>query len=190
MANQYLENFREALKTFEGAVDDAANPHQKAIAKNHLRHGALEFSGQDALILKEDMTIAEPLYHVKWGHQALKTFRGVEAVTGFYKDFNSGVWTFQDVKIWVNDWGVATYMTWLQHVTGRDLAEQGMSVLNPDDTPYASVWPAGMFWPYTADAKLIGEDIYVLSDQPTVLELREEERVTRDEVYAIARSFL
>ncbi len=189
MANQYLENFREGLQAFAGAVDDANNPHQKAIARNHLRHAALEFSGQDALILQEDMTIAEPLYHVKWGHQPLQTLRGVEAVSGFYDDFNSGLWTFQDVKIWVNDWGMATYMTWLEHVTGRDLAERGMSVLN-DEAPYALVWPASMFWPYTADAKLIGEDIFVLADQPTVLELGEEERVTRDEVYAVARSFL
>jgi hypothetical protein len=190
MANQYLENFREGLKAFAGAVDVAASPHQKAIAKNHLRHAALEFSGQDALILQEDMTIAEPVYHVKWGHQALQTLRGTEAVTGFYNDFNSGVWTFQDVKIWVNDWGMATYMTWLQHVTGGDLAAQGMTVFNPSDTPYALAWPASMFWPYTDDAKLIGEDIFVLSDQPTVLELREQERVTREDVYAIARSFL
>ena len=191
MTNQYLENFRESgLGAFARAVEDASTPLRKAIAANHLRHAALEFSGQNELILHEDMTIAEPVYHIKWANQPAQTLRGTEAVEGFYVNFNAGVWTFQDVKIWSNDWGMATYMTWLEHHTGRELAARGVTVANADDTPYALMWPAAMFWPYTPEVKLIGEDIMIPADQPTVLELREEDRVTREDVYAIARSFL
>lgn len=188
MTSPYLEKFRECMQVIADMVDAEADPHRKAIAANFLRHAALEFSGQDELILHPDMTVDEPVYHVKWGPE-LVTYDGMDAVQGYYNGVNQVTSTFQDHTCWVNDWGIASYSTFVRFTTGEVLAGEGADVEKKDQTEYAQLWPMAMFWKYNEDAKLVGEDVYMLYD-PECRILTEEEKFTREELAEVAKSFL
>ena len=98
----YLDAFRACMQVIADAVEAEKDPHRKAILENFLRHAGLEFSGQDGLIQQPDMTVDEPVYHVKWGPD-LTTYEGRDAVQGYYNGVNEVVCTFQDHTCWVND---------------------------------------------------------------------------------------
>lgn len=188
MTSPYLEKFRECLQQIADMADRESDPHRKAIAENFLRHAGLEFSGQDELILHPDMTVENPLYHVKWG-PALSTYTGMDEVQGYYNGVNEVVSTFQDHTCWVNDWGIASYSTFVRFTTGEVLASEGMSIPKADQTEYAQLWPMAMFWKYTEDAKLAGEDVYMLYE-PEHRELAEHEKFSKEELAEVAKSFL
>ncbi len=185
--NTYLEAFRDCMQVIADAIEAEKDPHRKAILENFLRHAGLEFSGQDAKILTPEMTVAEPIYHVKWG-PTFSTYQGMDAVQGYYDAVNEVVCTFQDHTCWVNDWGVASYSTFVRFTTGKALAAEGQDV-EPDDTQYAQHLPMAMFWRYDESAKLVGEDVYMLTD-PTHHALTDAERFTVDELHDVARSFV
>jgi hypothetical protein len=46
-----------------------------------------------------------------------------------------------------------------------------------------------MFWKYTDDAKLVGEDVFMLAD-PTHVEVGSDEQFSKDELHAVASSFI
>jgi hypothetical protein len=185
--NKYLEAFRDCMQVIADAGEAERDPHRKAILDNFLRHAGLEFSGQDKKILTPEMTVAEPIYHVKWG-PTLSTYEGMDAVQGYYDAVNEVVCTFQDHICWVNDWGIASYSTFVRFTTGKVLAAEGQDIA-PDDRQYAQHLPMAMFWKYDENAKLIGEDVFMLTD-PTHHELKEDEIFTVAELHDVARSFL
>jgi hypothetical protein len=186
--SKYLDAFRDCLQVIDDAAAAEKNPHRKAILENFLRHAGLEFSGQDELILTPDMTVDEPTYHVKWG-ATLSTYDGIDAVQGYYNGVNEVVSTFQDHTCWVNDWGIASYSKFVRFTTGAVLASEGAEIEKADDTQYAQILPMAMFWSYDEDAKLLGEDVYMLAD-PTHVELAENDKFTVDELHTVAKSFL
>jgi hypothetical protein len=188
MTSPYLEKFRACMQAIADMVDTENDPHRKAIAANFLRHAGLEFSGQDQLILHPDMTVDEPIYHVKWG-PGLTTYEGMDEVQGYYNGVNEVLSTFQDHTCWVNDWGIASYSTFVRFTTGEILAGEGVDIPEPNKTEYAQLWPMAMFWRYTQDAKLIGEDVFMLYD-PEHRELSEQEKFTREELAQVSTSFL
>lgn len=188
MTSPYLEKFRDCLQVIADAADAETNPHRTAILENFLRHAGLEFSGQDELILHPDMTVDEPTYHVKWG-QSLSTYTGMDAVQGYYNGVNEVVSTFQDHVCFVNDWGIASYSKFMRFTTGAVLASEGEDIAKADDTKYVQELPMAMFWAYNEDAKLLGEDVYMLA-APTHTELTPEDVFTVDELHAVAKSFL
>src|SRR5207253_408977 len=102
---------------------------------------------------------------------------------------NEVVSTFQDHTCWVNDWGIASYSTFVRFTTGAVLAGEGQDVPKPDDTQYAQHLPMAMFWKYTDDARLVGEDVFMLAD-PTHVEMGSDDLFTTDELHAVAASFL
>jgi hypothetical protein len=185
--NRYLEAFRDCLQVIADASESEKDPHRRAILDNFLRHAGLEFSGQDATILTPAMTVAEPIYHVKWG-PSLATYEGMDAVQGYYDAVNEVVSTFQDHTCWVNDWGIASYSTFVRFTTGTVLAGEGAD-LPADDRTYAQLLPMAMFWKYDEDAKLVGEDVFMLTD-PSYEEIPDGEMFTKAELHAVARSFL
>jgi hypothetical protein len=185
--SKYLDAFRDCLQVIADTSEAEKDPHRRAIVDNFLRHAGLEFSGQDAEILTLEMTVAEPVYHVKWGPE-VATYQGMDAVQGYYDAVNEVVSTFQDHTCWVNDWGIASYSTFVRFTTGKVLAGEGAAI-EPDDTLYAQHLPMAMFWKYDADAKLIGEDVFMLAD-PTHIPVEEAEEFTVDELHDVARSFL
>jgi hypothetical protein len=186
--NSYLEGFRACMQVIADASEAEKDPHRKAILDNFLQHASLEFSGQDARILTPEMTVDEPVYHVKWG-PTLSTYTGMAEVQGYYDAVNEVVSTFQDHTCWVNDWGIASYSTFVRFTTGAVLAGEGHNVPKPDDTQYAQHLPMAMFWKYTDDAKLVGEDVFMLAD-PTHVEVGSDEQFSKDELHAVASSFI
>lgn len=186
--SKYLDAFRDCLQVIADAADAEKDPHRRAILENFLRHAGLEFSGQDELILDPAMTVDEPLYHVKWG-PTLSTYTGMAEVKGYYDAVNEVVSTFQDHTCWVNDWGIASYSKFMRFTTGAVLAAEGQDIAKPDETAYVQELPMAMFWQYNADAKLMGEDVYMLAD-PTHHELTEDEKFTVPELHEVAKSFL
>lgn len=185
--NKYLAAFRDCLQVISDASEAEKDPHRKAILDNFLRHAGLEFSGQDKKILTPEMTVAEPVYHVKWGPD-LATYTGMDEVQGYYNGVNEVVSTFQDHVCFVNDWGIASYSKFVRFTTGKELAGEGAD-LPPDDTMYAQLLPMAMFWKYTEDAKLIGEDVFMLTD-PSYERIPEGEMFAVSELHDVARSFL
>jgi hypothetical protein len=185
--SRYLEAFRACLQVIADAAGAEKDPHRRAIVDNFLRHAGLEFSGQDKKILSPDMTVDNPVYHVKWGPD-VATYEGMDAVQGYYDGVNEVVSTFQDHTCWVNDWGIASYSTFVRFTTGKVLAAEG-APLAADDTLYAQHLPMAMFWKYTENAKLIGEDVFMLAE-PTHVPVTEAEAFTVDELHDVAKSFL
>lgn len=188
MSSRYLEAFRDCLQVIADAAESEKDPHRRAILENFQRHAGLEFSGQDELILHPDMTVGDPIYHVKWG-PTLSTYDGIDTVQGYYNGVNEVVSTFQDHTCWVNDWGIASYSTFVRFTTGEVLAAEGHDVPKPDSTRYAQELPMAMFWKYNSGAKLMGEDVFMLTD-PNHHELLEDEIFTVEELHSVARSFL
>ncbi len=97
--------------------------------------------------------------------------------------------TFQDHTCWVNDWGIASYSTFVRFTTGAVLASEGMTVDKPDDTGYAQLWPMAMFWPYDVDAKLLGEDVFMLAD-PEHREVTPDEEFTQADLDQVCNDLL
>jgi hypothetical protein len=185
--NRYLQAFRDCLQVIADARDAERDSHRRAILDNFLRHAGLEFSGQDKKILTPEMTVDEPIYHVKWG-PSLATYQGMDAVQGYYNAVNEVVSTFQDHVCWVNDWGIASYSTFVRFTTGKVLAAEGAD-LPADDQLYAQLLPMAMFWRYDQRARLIGEDVFMLTD-PTYERIPDDEMFEVAELHAVARSFL
>ena len=185
--NKYLAAFRDCMQVIADASEAEKDPHRKAILDNFLRHAALEFSGQDEKILTPEMTVDHPVYHVKWGSN-LATYDGMEAVQGYYNAVNEVVSTFQDHTCWVNDWGIASYSKFVRFTTGKALAAEGADI-EADDTTYAQLLPMAMFWKYDENAKLIGEDVFMLTD-PSYERVGEGEMFSVAELHDVARSFL
>lgn len=185
--NPYLVAFRDCLQVIADAAESEKDPHRRAIVENFLRHAGLEFSGQDSVILTPVMTVEEPVYHVKWGPE-LATYTGMDAVQGYYNGVNEVVSTFQDHTCWVNDWGIASYSKFMRFTTGTVLAGEGAD-LPADDTTYAQVLPMAMFWKYDERARLIGEDVFMLTD-PSYERIEPGEMFAVSELHDVARSFL
>jgi hypothetical protein len=188
MTSPYVDKFRDCLQAIADMADAQEDPRRKAIANNFLRHACLEFSGQTDLVLNPTMTVDDPTYHVKWG-PSLSTYEGMGDVRGYYDAAMNVLSTFQDHTCWVNDWGIASYSTFVRFTTGEVLASEGMTVDKPDDTEYAQLWPMAMFWPYNQDAKLVGEDVFMLAD-PEHREVAPGEKLTQAEIDDVCNDLL
>jgi hypothetical protein len=187
--NPYLERFQEYVEVVRRAADDEPNPHRKAMLRNMQRHMGYEFSGQDSKILSPDMTVAHPVYNIKWGDYV--TYDGAEAVQGYYNGVNQVQCVAEDHKLAVSDWGIASYSTFVRFVQGKVLAEEGEDIPKKDDTIYVQRLLMAMFWHYTPveDTRLIGEDVFMLTP-PTHTELDPKDAFTAEELAEIARTFL
>jgi hypothetical protein len=138
------------------------NPHRRAILLNYNRHAALEFSDLWQHIFTKAMTVDHPKYKVQLGTPDLKDFDGLSAVKGFYSALNENIVWLQDEELFVNDWGLASYSTFGMFVSGAQAKEAGHTVDDLKAT-YIFTCPLAMFWPYSKDAKLIGEDVFQLA---------------------------
>ena len=160
--SKYLDAFEAYMNNVQAVALAEPNPHRQAILLNYNRHAALEFSDLWQYIFTKQMTIDHPVYNVQLGMPALAKFDGLAAVKGFYSALNTRVVWLQEEQLFVNDWGLASYSTFGQFVTGAEAAADGHAVDDPNAT-YALMCPLAMFWPYDKDAKLIGEDVFQLA---------------------------
>ena len=160
--SKYLDAFEAFMINGRAQAMAEKDPHRRAILRNYNRHAALEFSDNWQHIFTKTMTVDHPVYRVHLGNPELATFDGLGAVKGFYSGLNERVVWLNDEQLFVNDWGLASYSTFGQFATGADVIAMGFEADDRQAT-YAMLCPLAMFWPYNADAKLIGENVYQLA---------------------------
>lgn len=160
--SKYLDGFEEFMRNGKRTALAESSPHRRAILLNYNRHAALEFSDEWQHIFTKTMTVDHPHYRVQLNMPELATFDGLDAVKGFYSALNTRVVWLQDEQLFVNDWGLASYSTFGQFAKGHEVREFGYEADDPDAS-YAMLCPLAMFWPYSEDAKLIGEDVFQLA---------------------------
>jgi hypothetical protein len=169
-----------------------SNPHRRAILENYYQHVALEYNGRWEEFLGPDMAIPDPVYRARLGGGArADVYDGHAAVLGFYNALNEEtVLTNHDERLAVADWGFASFNTFDMWTTGKHLPSMGITLDDTDPKAHYLVSrPIAMFWNYTSDAKLIGEEVYELS-VPTVEKIPASEAPTWEEVRNAVRRFL
>lgn len=159
--SKYLDGFEEFMANGKRTALAEPNAHRRAILLNYNRHASLEFSDEWQHIFTKGMTVDHPYYRVQLNMPEVATFDGLSAVKGFYSALNERVVWLQDERLFVNDWGLASYSTFGQFAKGSEVVEFGYEADDPDAT-YAMLCPLAMFWPYDDQARLIGEDVFQL----------------------------
>jgi hypothetical protein len=168
------------------------NLHRRAILENYYQHVALEYNGRWEEFLGPDMAVREPVYRARLGGGArADLYDGHAAVMAFYNALNEEtVLTNHDERLAVADWGFASYNTFDMWATGKHLPRMGIALDGVDSRAnYLVSRPIAMFWNYTSDAKLIGEEVYELA-APTVERIDASDAPTWEEVRNAVRRFL
>lgn len=161
MAGKYEKSFVGMFDGVDELIRHTDHPLHKRILLNYRRHGLLEVSKRWKELLGPEMTVTEPSYLMN-DHRSGFALTGREAVAGFYETLiKTGaivLWPFEQV-VAVADWGFASEAKFYHFMPGSMLAEQGDKVDDPG-AMYLVRRNLAMFWHYTSDAKLIGENIY------------------------------
>ncbi len=161
MAGKYEKSFVGMFDSVDELIRRTDNLPHKKILLNYRRHGLLEVSRRWKELLGPDMTVAQPSYLMN-DHRGGFSLAGHEAVAGFYGTLIEAgaivLWPFEQV-VAVADWGFASEAKFFHFMSGSVLAAQGDKV---DDLSamYLVRRNLAMFWHYTSDAKLIGENVY------------------------------
>jgi hypothetical protein len=162
--SKYLKAFADYMANSLATARAETDPHRQAILLNYNRHAALEFSDRWQEIFTPGMTVSHPRYKVMLGSEEMQDFDGEKQVKGFYSVLNDFVVWLESERLFVNDWGLASYSTFGQFVTGAQAKEMGLGAdVDDDEATYMLRCPLAMFWPYDENAKLIGEEVYQLA---------------------------
>ena len=137
---------------------------QRAILENFRRHAMLEVSGRWPEILAPELTSSHPVYRVAAG-TTTEVFDGHDAVAGFYRgttDVGLNLIMPLSERMAVADWGLA-FESLLAHVVpGPALPLHGVVVDGVDPAAtYVLTERVANIWPYDADAKLLGENVFI-----------------------------
>lgn len=162
--SKYLDAFATYMANSKETALAEKDPHRQAILLNYNRHAALEFSDLWQEIFTPGMTVAHPRYKVRLGSPDVLDFDGEVAVKGFYGALNESVVWLQDEQLFVNDYGLSSFSTFGQFVSGKDATAAGYEGVDDPDATHALMCPLAMIWPYDENAKLIGEEVYQLTD--------------------------
>lgn len=186
-----VKDVADWLASIDAAAKGEKDPHRKAILENYRMHVALEFNGRWPEFLGPDMAIDEPVYHARMLTTDVVTADGYDAVIKFYGELNDDiVLTNHDERLAVSDWGFASYNTFNMWTRGRRLASLGFEIEDVDPEGHYRIHrPIAMFWNYTADAKLIGEDVFDVHP-PIIEKIDESEAPTWDEVRDAVKQYL
>jgi len=169
--SHYLEKLDAHLGNVRAAAMAEDDPHRSRILWNYLHHGALEVGGDWERIFEPEMTVDDPHYEMRAGSEETLVLDGQDAVKEFYaavEDENMFLVDDGNHQLFVNDDGLAEFATTVEFTTGRAILEDGLekwyyandaAVEEPDAT-YVKTCRHAMFWPYTADERLIGERVY------------------------------
>jgi hypothetical protein len=186
-----VKDVADWLASIDANAKAEKDPHRKAILRNYCTHVALEFNGRWSEFLGPEMAIDDPVYHVRMGTPDVVTADGYNAVVAFYGELNDDtVLTNHDERLAVADWGLASYNTFNMWTRGRRLAALGIKIDNVDPDGYYRIHrPIAMFWNYTSDARLIGEDVFDVHP-PIVEKITEAEAPTWEEVRDAVKQYL
>lgn len=174
----YLEQLDSHLGNIKRAAEAETDPHRSKILWNYLHHGAFETGGDWERIFEPDMIIDNPQYQIRDGNEVLM-LDGAEDVQGFYKSLVDENLLFIDEgnhELFVNDSGLAEFATEIEIKTGQRILDeenldawyyQDVEIDDPDAT-YVLKNRHAIFWPYTEDERLIGENIYQIAPTEVV----------------------
>lgn len=158
--SKYLKAFADYMANGLATAEAESSTHRRDILLNYNRHAALEFSDRWQEIFTPEMTVSHPKYRVLLGSDEMQNFDGEKQVKGFYGALNDFVVWLQDEQLFVNDWGLASYSTFGQFITGAQAADMNLGKIDDPGATYMLNCPLAMFWPYDENAKLMGEEVY------------------------------
>lgn len=161
--SKHLDGFAEYMRRSKEMALAQTNERHRDILLNYNRHAALEFSDRWQEIFTPEMTNDHPHYVVRLGTEEIQDFDGTDSVKGFYSLLNESVVWLQDEELFVNDWGLASRSTFGQFISGADAKAAGYEV-DDEEATYMLSCPLAMFWPYDEKAKLIGEEVWELTN--------------------------
>jgi hypothetical protein len=137
---------------------------QRTILENFRRHAMLEVSGRWPEILMPELTCSHPVYRVAEG-TTTEVFDGYDAVAGFYRGMtDAGLNLIMPLaeRMAVADWGLAFESELAHVVPGAALPLLGVVVDGVDPAAtYVLTERVANIWPYDADAKLLGENVFI-----------------------------
>lgn len=141
-----------------------ADERQRTILENFRRHAMLEVAGRWPEILVPELTCSHPVYRVAEG-TSTEIFDGYDAVAGFYRGMTDvGLNLIMPLaeRMAVADWGLAIESELAHVVLGAALPLLGVVVDGVDPAAtYVFTERVANIWPYDADAKLLGENVFV-----------------------------
>ncbi|MBX5467811.1 MAG: hypothetical protein K6U14_10045 [Firmicutes bacterium] len=185
--NRFQYQIAHVMDPVTRLLETTTNPHHRRILENYRLHVHLELAGEFDRIVAPDLMVDEPVYRINWGKPVV--LRGKAAVVDFYRAAQRFVMWNSDDQIAVADWGLADELTFHFLATGHILAEFGVEV--PDkDRHYHFQTRQAFIWPYDAEARLIGEHLYVDATSATVEPIDPSDLVTPEWVQATHRAIL
>jgi hypothetical protein len=191
--SKYLEQQDVVFSGLRTQMENELKPLHKKIRLNNLRHMALEMSArwEEFVADYDTMMVEEPLYRVKLGGPEVE-YKGTDGVRDFYAGLDpvAVMLTREDTAI--ADWGLAARVCDTILLKGSDLADDGLArdlagdkidaVSDPDAIYALEMIPIAMFWPYTADGRLAGEEIYQIGGPERLVECAPEDLVTKADI--------
>jgi hypothetical protein len=178
VVGSYEAEFRQSMAAADALLAEIENPKHRAILNNYRRHVYLEVCGRIDDILAPDMTVAHPVYRICWANTT-RVLEGAEQVRNFYLELGSvgAVLWNTDEQIAVADWGFASELCLNQLLPGRALAAEGEEIDDPEAIYHLKSRQA-FVWPYSEDARLIGEHIYEDVSTREITKARPEEVIS------------
>lgn len=183
----YAELQYKHLKSIDRVYDETLDPHHKKILHNYRIHVALEQGKRWQEILVDDMSINDLKYCFRFNGVS-SYFNGRDGVAKLYASQEPFAAVLGDEKLAVANWGIAS---WAQHYAfgpGSQFIEAGADLDDPEGL-YLEKSHLAMFWRYTSEALLIGEEVYQI-DEPTYEKVTPEEYYSKDEIVADSLRYL
>jgi hypothetical protein len=163
-------------------IDATENPRHRFLLMAFDRHRNLEMAGRYEELFAPDMMVGEPVYHIRANRANLK-LEGAEVVKSLYRMWaatNQSVFYVENEEVAVADNFVASVAVGYQQVSGRSLRINRILNYVPkfigerlvkrvlasgkfeadDNAMYLYKSTYQMFWPYDAQGRLLGEDIW------------------------------
>ncbi|MDM0066989.1 hypothetical protein [Variovorax sp. J31P207] len=154
-------DIRLLTKAADALLPKLTNPRHRAIISNYRRHALLEVSGLYEELLAPDMVVEEPDYWLFQGGTI--HYQGMNKVQALYKslvDTGTCVMMLEDEHLMVDDWGFSSEATFNTFLPGWIAASRGAEIDDLGAT-YIATAKYAMHWPYDAQARLIGERVYM-----------------------------
>lgn len=163
-------------------IDKTENPRHRFLLMAFDRHRNLEMAGRYEELFTPDMMVGEPVYHIRANRVNLK-LEGADLVKSLYRMWaatNQSVFYVENEEVAVADNFVASVAVGFQQVSGRSLRINRILNYVPrfigdrlvkrvlasgkfeadDNAMYLYKSTYQMFWPYDAQGRLLGEDIW------------------------------
>lgn len=177
--NMYAELQYKHLKSIDKVYDETLDPHHKKILHNYRIHVALEQGKRWQEIFVDEMSIRDLKYCFRF-NGVNSYFNGRDGVAKLYTSQEPFAAVLVDEMLAVANWGIASWAKHYAFGPASQFIEGGAKLANPDGL-YLEKSNLAMFWRYTPDALLIGEEVYQI-DEPTYEEVTPEEYYSKDDI--------